>query len=63
MPGGLRTCRHRERGRAQEAGPLLAREAERRRAQEPLEALEHAARIDMPLAWNLLRASSLYSLP
>ena len=25
--------------------------------------LEHAARIDMPLAWNLLRTSSLYSLP
>lgn len=52
MPGGLAPARHRERGRAQEAGPLLAREGrERRRAREPLEARarrahRHAARVE-----------------
>ena len=60
MPGGLAPARHRERGRAQEAGPLpRARRPQSVAAHGNPSRLEHAARIDMPLAWNLLRTSSL----
>ena len=60
MPGGPRTCPA-PRGRAQEAGPPRARaKAESVAAHGNPSRLEHAARIDMPLAWNLLRTSSAF---